>query len=430
MSTDFFEDLTARGLVYQTSSPALREALSAGKMTAYVGFDPTAASLHVGSLLPVMMLMRFQRAGHRPIAIIGGGTGLIGDPSGKQAERTMLTPEKLAENLAGLRGQLERFLDFTDGRALLIDNADWLGKLPLIDFLRDVGKHFSVNAMIVRDSVKMRLEQREQGISYTEFSYMLLQAYDFLHLFDRHGCALQMGGSDQWGNILSGIDLVRRLRGQEAFALTWPLMTRSDGQKFGKSEAGNVWLDANLTSPYEFFQFWRNTDDRDVIGYLKYFTLRSVEEIAAIDQEHAGAPEKRAAQQVLADEVTRLVHGADALARVQRTSAVLFGTGSFTQLSAQELDEAFRSAPSTPLPADALGTPAASLIEVLAAAGVCPSKGRARQDVTGGAVSINNVKVRDAAHVIGVDDVLPGGFVVLGKGKRNYHVLRVAGAAR
>ena len=287
----FLDDLRQRGLVHQMTSPALETILQGGRVTAYIGFDPTAASLHIGSLLPVTMLMRLQRAGHRPIAVVGGGTGLIGDPSGKAAERALLTPELLAVNLAGMRGQLERFLDFSgEHAAVLVDNSEWLGPMRVMDFLRDIGKHFSINAMVARDSVRDRLENREQGISYTEFSYMLLQAYDFLALHDRFGCTLQLGGSDQWGNIVSGTDLIRRVRGAESYGLTQPLVLKSDGTKFGKSEQGNVWLDPGMTGPYSMYQFLLNTDDGDVVRYLKYFTFLAFSEIDALEAEVRTAP--------------------------------------------------------------------------------------------------------------------------------------------
>lgn len=426
MSTDFVEDLELRGLVHQMTAPELREEMNKERFTAYIGFDPTAASLHVGSLLPVLALARLQRAGHRPIAIIGGGTGLIGDPSGKESERTMLTREKLAVNLAGIRAQLERFLDFSgEGGAVLVDNADWLCSLNLVEFLRDVGKFFSVNAMVARDSVRMRLEGRDQGISYTEFSYSLLQAYDFLELYDRYGCRLQMGGSDQWGNIVAGTDLIRRVRGVVAHGLTMPLVTRADGKKFGKSEQGNIWLDPELTSPYDFYQFWLNSDDTDVVRYLKNFTFLSIPEIGDLASSVEADPARREAQRVLAMEVTRMVHGADALARSERATAVLFAGDDLSGLSEQELCEAFAGSPSTPLPRAALGSAEAALATVLAATGLAPSKGQARTAITSGGVYVNNRRVDDAAYVLTEADRLGGDFVVLRRGKKSYHVVRL-----
>lgn len=428
MKSDFLHDLQSRGLLQQVSAPHVADALRSGRLTAYIGFDPTADSLHVGSLLQLITLKRFQNAGHRPIALVGGGTGLIGDPSGKESERSMLTPERLEANVAGIRSQMDRFLDFSGSDGLLLNNADWLGKLNLIEFLRDVGKHFSVNVMMTRDSVRNRLEQRDQGISYTEFSYCLLQSFDFLELHDRHGCTLQMGGSDQWGNIVSGADLIRRLRGVEAFGLTIPLVTRADGRKFGKSEEGNVWLDPARTSPYQFYQFWLNVEDADVIRFLNYFTFLSVEEIAReYADQVATAPQERIAQRRLAEEMTRMVHGADALARAQKATAMLFRKDAdYRELSPQELSEAFAGAPSGEIAAARLGTPDASLVSVLAEAGMYPSKGRAREDVVQGAVSINNVAQRDPQYALVPADVLHGGFIILRKGKKHFHVLRVA----
>lgn len=426
MNTDFLQDLEQRNLIHQISAPTLADLLRRQRVVAYAGFDPTADSLHIGNLVHLVNLMRFQRAGHRPIGLVGGGTGLIGDPGGREEERALLTAEQLERNLAGIRKQVERFLDLGPDGALLVNNADWLCELNLIEFLRDIGKHFSVNAMVARDSVRMRLETREHGLSYTEFSYMLLQAYDFLVLYDRYGCLLQLGGSDQWGNILSGTDLIRRLRGVEAFGLTSPLIARAGGKKFGKSEEGNVWLDPQRTSPYQFYQFWLNTDDEDVVQYLNTFTLLPVSQIAEVGPTVDVAPEKRAAQRLLAQEVTRLVHGPEALARAERATAVLFDKNAdYRQLSEQELREAFQGAPSTRLEAAALGTPAAGLVALLAEVGLYPSRGRARNDLAAGAVSVNNVAVREANRVLSQADLLPGGFVILRKGKRHFHVLRV-----
>ncbi len=431
MSTGFLEDLEQRRLIHQVSAPELRAVLGARRVVGYIGFDPTADSLHIGNLVHLINLMRFQRAGHRPIGLVGGGTGMIGDPSGKEDERTLLTKERLTANLAGIRQQVGRFLDLGADGALLVNNADWLCELNLIEFLRDIGKHFSVNQMIVRDSVRTRLETRDQGLSYTEFSYMLLQAYDFLALHDRYGCTLQMGGSDQWGNILSGADLIRRLRGVDAYGLTTPLLMRSDGKKFGKSEEGNIWLDAARTSPYQFYQFWLNTDDRDVVQYLNTFTLLPVVRIQEAAAAIATDAAQRQAQRLLAEEITRLVHGDAALARAQRATDVLFSKDAdYRSLSAQELSEAFQGAPTSALPAAALGTPAAGLVAVLADPQVqlYPSRGQARKDVPQGSVSVNNVPVQDPNRVLTAEDVLPGNFIILRKGKKHYHVLRVGGA--
>jgi tyrosyl-tRNA synthetase len=423
MTTDFLADLDSRGLLYQTTSPDVAEALRAAPTTGYAGFDPTAKSLHVGSLLPLLGLVRFRRAGHRPIAVVGGGTGLIGDPSGKSAERSMLSLDVLRENTEALRRQIGRFLDLDDGGSLLLDNSEWLSAVGLLEFLRDVGKHFSVNQMIHRDSVRRRLEDREQGISYTEFSYALLQAYDFLVLHDRYGCTLQIGGSDQWGNITDGADLVRRLRGKTAYGVTMPLVVKADGGKFGKSEQGNVWLDGTLTRPFDFRQFWLNVDDADAIRYLRYFTFLSTDEIAAIEQEFRAAPEKRAAQKRLADEATTIVHGAHATAACRRATAVLFEGADPRALPEGELREAFAGAPRLTLPVSVLGGEEAKLTALLAATGLAPSKGQARTAVESGAVSINQIPTRDVLRAIVRDDLLPGGFVVLRRGKKTYHVV-------
>ncbi len=433
MSADLLKDLEARGLVHRTAEPShagwpgLAQRLAQGPITAYIGFDPTAASLHVGSLLQILNLVRLQRAGHRPIALVGGGTGLIGDPSFKASERSMLSKDQLAANLAGIRAQLERFLDFSGSNAaLMLDNASWLGEFRLLDFLRDVGKHFSVNQMVSRDAVKLRLEGRDHGISYTEFSYALLQAWDFVHLHDRHGCELQMGGSDQWGNIVDGVDLIRRLRQKPAWGLTAPLVTKSDGSKFGKSETGNVWLDAGLTRPFAFYQFWLNTDDADVVRYLHSFTFLELARIAELAAAVEREPARREAQRVLAAEVTTLVHGETATTSAQRASAVLFEGADLRTLSAGELQDAFADAPRSSLAREALGTPQAQLVAIVAAAGLEPSKGRARQAVEQGSIAVNGHAEKAVDRVLGSADVLPGGFVVLRRGKKTYHVVAVA----
>ena len=426
---NFIEELRIRGLFQAVSDEeGLASALGAGPITGYIGFDPTAASLHLGHLFQILLLRRLQLAGHRPIAVVGGGTGLIGDPSGKSDERTMLSPERLAENVVGLRGQLGRYLDFGDGPtgALLVDNAEWLGAIGLLEFLRDIGKHFSVNAMVQRDSVRNRLEQREHGISYTEFSYMLLQAYDFLALRDRFGCRLQLGGSDQWGNIVSGVDLVRRLRNAEVFGLTTPLLTRSDGKKFGKSEAGNVWLDPALTSPYEFYQFWLNASDEDVERYLLALTLEPAAAVAEAVAAHRAEPGRRAAQRLLAASVTRFVHGDDALASAQRTTDLLFQGGDLRALGADELAAAFKSAPHHAVPRSALGTADAGFVKVLADAGLFRSRSEARTFVGQGGASINGVAVADVQRLLTADDVLPGGFIALRKGRKSWHLVRLS----
>lgn len=419
----FFEEMTWRGLV-EEATPGLADALAEGRVTGYIGFDPTASSLHVGSLLPILNLARLQRAGHRPIAIAGGGTGLIGDPSGKTDERQLLTVEQVTANVAGIERQLSRFLDFSPGatQAILVNNVDWLGELKLMEFLRDVGKHFSVNQMIARESVKRRLAS-ESGISFTEFSYALLQAYDFLELYDRYGCTLQMGGTDQWGNILSGADLIRRLRNARAHGLVSPLITNAAGTKFGKTEAGTVWLDPERTSPYSFYQFWLNTGDADAVRYLRYFTFLGREEIEALAEETRRVPEERPAQRRLADEVTRMTHGAEALARAQRVSDLLFGRAA--ALEADDLLQGFGDAPSSTLPAAdlAAGLP---LSQLLAATGLASSKNEARRLIAGGGVYVNERRAEgDAA--IGTADAIEGRALLLRKGKKQYHLVRVEG---
>ena len=424
---DFYTDLEARGLVHQVTSPEAIELLRTSSVTAYIGFDPTADSLHVGSLLPVLALMRLQRAGHNPIAVMGGGTGMIGDPSGKSSERNLLTVELLEANLAGQKHQLERFLDFTGAHAArMVNNLDWLGKLDLIGFLRDIGKHFSVNAMTQRDSVQLRLSGRDQGISFTEFTYALLQAYDFLELFDRYGCRLQMGGSDQWGNITDGAELIRRLRQGSAFGLTMPLVTKSDGSKFGKSESGNVWIDEKRTSPFAFFQFWLNLPDADVVRSLRFFTFLEPAEIDDLGAAHVRQPEQREAQRVLAREVTRMVHGEAALARAQRASAVLFEGGDLRTLSPSEIAEGLADAPRTSVPRAELRGGGLDLPGALVRCGLAPSKGQARTSIEQGAVSVNHEVVKDTARMLTERDLLAERFVVLRRGKKTYSLIDIA----
>lgn len=412
-----FSELEWRGLVHQTTDPELPKVLDAGPLTAYIGFDPTADSLHVGNLLQLCNLRRFQEAGHRPIALAGGGTGMIGDPSGKSEERSLLTREQLAANLDRIRGQLARFLDFDRG-ALLVDNGEWLGALALLDFLRDVGKHFTVNQMIAKESVSARLHGREQGISYTEFTYMLLQAYDFLHLFDAHGCRLQMGASDQWGNITLGVDLIRRMRGEHAYGLTTPLVVKADGTKFGKTETGTVWLDPKKTSPYAFYQFFVRSEDSVVGQYLRYFTWLSPADIEELDAATAERPERREAQRALAREVTALVHGADEAAKAERAAAVLF-TEEIASLDERTLLAVLAEAPSAEV---AVG---ATLVDALVATGLVTSKGEARRALQQRGVYVNNVQ-QSEDRALGADDALHGRFVVLRRGKREQALVVLA----
>jgi len=421
---NLFDEFEWRGMISETT-PELREVLEKEKLTAYIGFDPSAPSLHVGSLLPVMGLARLQRFGHTPIAIAGGGTGLIGEPSGKTKERQLLTNEQVEENLVGIKEQLSRFLDFktATNAARIINNADWLGPITMMEFLRDVGKHFTINNLLGKEAINRRLES-EEGISFTEFSYPLLQAYDYLVLYDRHKCILQMGGSDQWGNILAGIDLIRRLRGARAHGLVFPLVTSSAGVKFGKTEAGAVWLDPKLTSPYRFYQFWLNTDDRDVIDYLKFFTWLSKEKIGELDESVRAAPEQRKAQRKLAHEVTAMLHGETALESAVRASEVLFGK-EISGLTTQEILEIFADVPSTELNQSKLAADGFTLGDALVLAGLAPSKGEAKRLVQGGGVAVNNRRANDVRQVISPSDLIDGHLLVLRKGVRHYHLIRV-----
>jgi tyrosyl-tRNA synthetase len=411
-------------MVYEASE-GLEELAAKERLTAYIGFDPTAASLHVGSLLPVMALARFQRHGHRPIAVMGGGTGMIGDPSGKSEERPLLTKEQIEENLAGLRRQLEPFLDFRakENAAQMVNNADWLAPLHLLDFLRDAGKFFTVNYMLNKESVKRRLDQ-EEGISFTEFSYMLLQAYDYLMLFDRYGCRLQMGGSDQWGNITAGMDLIKRLRRAQAHGLVFPLVTSATGAKFGKTEAGTVWLDPALTSPYRFYQFWYNTDDRDAVTYLSFFTWLERAEIEELEAALKAEPEKRAAQLRLARDVTRMVHGETALERAERASKALFGE-EISALSPEELLDVFLEAPSTRVAREKLAGKGMGVVDFCVLAGLAASKGEARRLIEGGGVYLNNRRIADAKGSVTGGDALHGRFLVLRRGQREFRLVEL-----
>jgi tyrosyl-tRNA synthetase len=400
-----------------------REMFARDRVTAYVGFDPTASSLHVGSLLPIMALARLQRAGHSPIALVGGGTGLIGDPSGKNQERTLLSVDDVDRNLAGMRAQLERFLDFgaAGNPARLINNADWLRPVTLLEFLRDTGKHFTVNYMLAKEAVKRRLGS-DEGISFTEFSYLLLQAHDYLVLHERFGCTLQMGGSDQWGNITAGCDLIRKMTGGKAHGLVLPLVTTTAGTKFGKTEAGTVWLDPERTSPFQFYQFWLNADDRDVIKYLRFFTWLDRGAIEDLERSIAAAPEKRAAQRRLAAELTAMVHGADHLQKAERASSVLFG-GSLSDVSADDLLLVFEDAPATTMTRSALvrSTVAATMWQ----AGLATSKGEAARLIKQGGVYVNGVRMTDDRRMMQESDAIEGRVIVLQKGPRERRLVRV-----
>ncbi len=418
------EDFHWRGVVFQASD-GLEALAERERLTGYIGFDPSAASLHVGSLLPVMTLARFQKYGHSPIAIVGGGTGMVGDPSGKSAERPLLTKKQIEENLQGLHKQLKRFLDFRSRKnaARIVNNADWLTRIKLMAFLRDVGKHFTVNYMLNKESVKRRLDS-EEGISFTEFSYMLLQAYDFLTVFDRYKCVLQMGGSDQWGNITAGMDLIKRLRRAQAHGLVFPLVTTAAGTKFGKTEAGTVWLDPKLTSPYRFYQFWFNTDDRDAITYLKFFTWLSRDEIEELERSLPNEQQSRAAQIRLASEVTRQVHGETALARAKKASTALFGEEIYNLLRGELLD-VFREAPNKRVDKTMLLGHGIPIVDLSVLAGLALSKNEARRLIEGGGVYLNNRRISEANKFVTVNDALHGRFLVLRRGQKEFRLVEL-----
>lgn len=422
---NLFEELRWRGMIHSMAE-GVEEVLAREKVTAYIGFDPTADSLHIGSLLPIMVLVHLQRHGHTPIALAGGGTGMIGDPSFKAKERQLLSEEQLARNLEGIKAQLAHFLAFegVPNPARLVNNADWLCKLNLIEFLRDTGKYFTVNYMTAKDSVKTRLDS-EEGLSFTEFSYMLLQAYDFLRLYQDYGCTFQMGGSDQWGNITAGTELIRRAIDGKAYALTVPLITTSTGVKFGKTEAGTVWLDARRTSPFRFYQYWLNTSDEDVVPYLKYFTLLDRDEIAALERAVAAEPHLRAAQRRLAEEVTRAVHGEAGLQNAQQATEVLFGERDLAGLSADDLLDIFAEVPSSAVPASDLQGEGLSLVDLIADCKLERSKKQARTLIEGGGLYLNAARVDDVEQRITLDDAIEGRVIVLRKGKKRYHLARV-----
>ena len=425
MAMTIIDELRWRGLIYDKTE-GLDELTGASKITLYNGFDPTKDTLHVGHLVPMMQLARWQRYGHTPIALAGGGTGMIGDPGGRSAERNLLSLEEIDANVIHIRAQLESILDFEvkSNPAKVVNNADWLRRLSLVDFLRDTGKHFTVNYMVAKDSVKSRLEREDGGISFTEFSYMLLQAYDYLHLFDTNNCILQAGGSDQWGNILTGVELIRRVRGQRAHALVYPLITRADGSKFGKTAAGtSVWLSSEYTSPYRFYQFWYNTDDADAVTYLKYFTWLSPAEIAELEVLIDEHPERREAQRTLAREVTRMVHGETALARAEQASQALFG-GDITGLDATDIEDIFAEVPSNEVSQEALSD-GLTVVDLLVESGLASSKADARRSIQGGGIYLNNERVTDATQTAGLAQAIDGRFLILRKGRRQYHLVRV-----
>lgn len=421
MSSDFFQELKDRGLVFQTTDEAaLEKQLNEESVKLYVGFDPTADSLHIGHLLPILMLRRFQLQGHVPIALVGGGTGMIGDPSFKDQERQLNTLSIVKEWSQSIKDQLSRFIDFDDEKApaVLANNYDWLGSISLIDFLRDVGKNFTINYMMSKESVKRRIES---GISYTEFAYQLLQAYDFLKLYENHGCLLQLGGSDQWGNITSGIELLRREKEVQGFGLTMPLITKADGTKFGKTEGNAVWLDPEKTTPYEFYQFWINTDDRDVIKFLKYFTFLSLTEIAAIEQEFTAAPESRVAQKALAKEVTTLVHGEEKYRQAVHISQALF-SGELKTLSSEEISQGFKGVPSYEITTE----DGSQLLDLLVVSKIVSSRRQAREDLQNGAIYVNGDRIQSVDYELREEDKLSGKHTIIRRGKKKYFLFTFA----
>ena len=419
------EELEWRDLISDcTDREGLQERLAKGPITLYCGFDPTADSLHVGSLVPLLALRRFQLGGHHPIAVAGGATGSIGDPSGKTAERQLLTHELLKANIEGVKVQLGSFMEFegVENAAQLVDNADWTAPLSFLDVLRDIGKHFKVNAMVSKESVRARMEDRDVGISYTEFSYMILQALDFHYLCETQDCELQVGGSDQWGNITAGIDLIHRKQNRQAYGLTLPLITNADGTKFGKTESGAVWLDVNRTSIYQFYQFWVRVDDRDVVRYLKYFTFLSRDEVEELASQHEAEPHARIAHKALAWEVTALVHGEEAVTEAIRASEILFG-GELEGITEATFREVAGEVPTCELSTDRFGGEGLWLPELLHEAGLAQSRGQARKDVKGGGVYVNGKRIDDEQHKLTASDLMFGKYVLLRRGKRNYAVV-------
>ncbi len=420
-----FEEMKGRGLIAQVTDSAIGEMLNSSSLSAYIGFDPTADSLHVGHLVQIFNLKRLQEHGHRPIAVAGGATGLIGDPSGKSEERNLLDGDILAQNLARIEAQLSRFLDFESktNSALVLNNADWLGRIHLVDFLRDIGKYFSVNQMVAKESVKSRIASRDQGISFTEFTYMLLQSYDFLHLFDNYNCILQMGASDQWGNITSGIELIRKMRQKVAYGLTTPLVLKADGTKFGKSESGTVWIDPDKTSPYQFYQFFLRAEDEVVGSYLRSFTWLGADELGELDLATVREPGKRRAQNALAAAVTDLVHGPEMTRKVKVAAQALFSED-ILGLSEEMLALAIEDAPTISIPASSLSDGVA-LADLLYDAGLAKSKSESRKVIAQGGAYLNNVRVADPDVKVNSGDLIAGGVLLLRRGKKDYVVVRV-----
>ncbi|HSI66509.1 MAG TPA: tyrosine--tRNA ligase [Planococcus sp. (in: firmicutes)] len=419
MSTELLDDLKWRGLLYQqTDEEGMKKVLEEQKISLYCGVDPTADSMHIGHIVPLLTLRRFQQYGHQPILLVGGATGMIGDPSGRNEERQLQSTEQIDSNVQAIKGQMEQIFDFnSENGAKLVNNRDWIGEMSVIEFLRDYGKLISINYMLAKDSVASRLEG---GISFTEFSYTLIQAIDFNHLYNNFHCRVQIGGSDQWGNITSGLEMIRKTHDEEtkAFGITIPLVTKSDGTKFGKTSTGAVWLDAKKTSPYEFYQFWINAADADVIKYLKIFTFISREEIEELAVSVENEPHLRKAQKTLAEEMTRLIHSEQALEDAQRITKALF-SGDLKALSAEEMKAAFKDVPSVELPKEDRG-----IVDLIVEAGISSSKRQAREDVTNGAISINGEKVTDLEYVVNAKDRLEDAFAIIRRGKKKYHMVQ------
>ncbi len=422
--TNAFDEFKWRGLIYDHTE-AVPDLLAKEKISIYIGFDPTADSLHIGNLVGMMALARLQRFGHTPIALAGGGTGMIGDPSGKSAERNLLSEAVLQHNVACIQKELAAVLDFDvqPNRAKVVNNADWLGSLQLIEFLRETGKYFTVNYMMAKDSVRSRLE-REDGISFTEFSYMILQAYDFWHLFKHEGCVMQAGGSDQWGNIVAGTELIRKKEGKKVHGFVYPLITKADGTKFGKTESGTIWLSPEKTSPYRFYQFWMNADDADVINFLKVFTWLSQKEVAELEEALFTQPEKREAQRTLAQAVTGMIHGDTAVSKAEKASQVLFG-GDLDGLGADDISDIFADVPSSEVAKAELDEDGLSVVELLVRTGLASSKGDARRSIKGGGIYVNNQRVQEQNQTVTTAQSVDGQFFVLRKGRKKYHLLKL-----
>src|SRR4051794_39534409 len=417
---DLLQDLAWRGIIYQqTDEEGLKDLLSKESISLYCGVDPTADSLHIGHLVAFLTLRRFQQHGHRPIVLVGGATGLIGDPSGKSEERKLLTLETVQENVEGIKSQLASIFDFEgENGAVMVNNYDWAGSMDIVSFLRDIGKHIGVNYMLAKDTIATRLET---GISFTEFTYTILQAMDFNHLYDHHNCKLQIGGSDQWGNITSGLELIRKMHNEEskAFGLTIPLVTKADGTKFGKTEGGAVWLDPEKTSPYEFYQFWINTADADVIKYLKFFTFLSKEEIEALEVAVQTEPHLRGAQKALAEEMTRMIHGQESLDQAIKITGALFN-GDIQKLTAEEIKQGFKDVPSY----EHTSGEEVNIVDLLIEAKIAPSKRQAREDVSNGAIYINGERVTELEYVLSEKDRIEGQFTVIRRGKKKYYLIK------